>query len=212
MLWILSDCSAKMRGRVRSNKFDTSYSVKQRFFEAQQSFGSAIHYYLCTVIVLQKEGNYRAKRTPCTKGAFCFICQHLISYLAKCGNGPLASYVKSRVAHAQGMLVMFSPSPRVSDPDMHLGTCVTQVPWCMPRSLFSGFPWSRWWGKRSRHFRRMHKPQFHVSGKKPIERSISDLCEFAFNIALFTTSYVSLSDVLLCAIFHFGGAFLLIYD
>ena len=33
----------------------------------------------------------------------------------------------------------FSPPPRVSDPDMHHGTCVTHVPWCMPVSLTSGF-------------------------------------------------------------------------
>ena len=35
------------------------------------------------------------------------------------------------------------PSPQVSDPDMHHGTCVTHVPWCMPGSLTSGFLWSR---------------------------------------------------------------------
>ena len=40
----------------------------------------------------------------------------------------------------------FSPSPRVSDPDMHHGTYVTHVPWCMPGSLTSGFFWSRWRG------------------------------------------------------------------
>ena len=33
----------------------------------------------------------------------------------------------------------FSPPPRVSDPDMHHGTCVTHVPWCMTGSLTSGF-------------------------------------------------------------------------
>ena len=38
-------------------------------------------------------------------------------------NGPLARYVKLRVAHAPGMLGTFSPPPRVSDPDMHHGTC-----------------------------------------------------------------------------------------
>ena len=44
------------------------------------------------------------------------------------------------------------PSPQqFSDPDMHHGTCVTHVQWCMPGSLVSGFFWSRWRGKRSRH-------------------------------------------------------------
>ena len=62
-------------------------------------------------------------------------------------HGPLARYVKLRVAHASGMSGTFSPSPRVGDPDMHHGTCVTHVPWCMPGSLTSGFLWSRRRGK-----------------------------------------------------------------
>ena len=60
------------------------------------------------------------------------------------------------------------PPPRISDPDMHHGTCVTHVPWCMPGSLTRGFYWSWWWGKRSRHSRRMHNPQFYISGKRPV--------------------------------------------
>ena len=82
---------------------------------------------------------------------------------------PLARYVKLRVAHAPGTPGTFPPPPQVSDPDMHHGTCVTHVPWCRPGSLTSGFRWSRWRGKRSRHSRHMHNPQFYVSGKRPIE-------------------------------------------
>ena len=62
----------------------------------------------------------------------------------------------------------FSSPPRVSDPDMYHGTCVTHVPWCMPGSLTNGFPWSRWREKRSRHPRRMRNPQFCVSVKRPM--------------------------------------------
>ena len=80
-------------------------------------------------------------------------------------HGPLTRYAKLRVAHAPGMPGTFSPSPQVSDRDMHHGTCVTHVPWCMPGSLTSGFVWSRWWGKRSRC---MRNPQFYVSGKRPM--------------------------------------------
>ena len=40
------------------------------------------------------------------------------------------------------------------------------VQWCMTGSLTVSFLWSR--GKRSRHPRRMHNPQFYASGKKPI--------------------------------------------
>ena len=45
-------------------------------------------------------------------------------------------------AHSPGMPGTFFPPPRVSDPDMHHGTCVMHVPWCMPGSLTSGFLWS----------------------------------------------------------------------
>ena len=75
-------------------------------------------------------------------------------------HGPLARYEKLRVAHAPGMPGTFSPPPRVSDPDIHHGTCVTHGSWCMPGSLTSAFSWSRWWGNRSRHSRRMRNPPF----------------------------------------------------
>ena len=47
-------------------------------------------------------------------------------------HGPLTRYIYLRIAHAQGMLGIFSPLPQVSDPDMHHGTCVTYVPWYIP--------------------------------------------------------------------------------
>ena len=60
--------------------------------------------------------------------------------------------------------------PRVSDPDMHHGTCVPHVPSCMSGLLAMHVgianPWRR--GKRSRHSRRMQNPQFYVSGKRLI--------------------------------------------
>ena len=96
-------------------------------------------------------------------------------------NGPLARYVKLWVAHAPGMPGTFSPFPLVSDPDMHHGTCVTHVPWCMPGSLISGLLFlSQWRGKRSRHSRRMRIRQLCVSGKRPMRLffspSSSKLC------------------------------------
>ena len=48
-----------------------------------------------------------------------------------------------------------SPPPRVSDSDMHHGTCVTHLPWCMAGSLTGGFHWSLWREKRSRHSQHM---------------------------------------------------------
>ena len=80
--------------------------------------------------------------------------------------GTLARYAKLRVAHAPGIPGTFFPLPRVSDPDMHHGTCVTHVPWCMPGPLTNGFLWSQWRGKCSRHSRRMHNTQFYRSGKR----------------------------------------------
>ena len=55
------------------------------------------------------------------------------------------------------------------DPDMHGGTCVTHVPWCMPGSLTSVFLWSRWGRKLSRHSRHMRNPQFYASGNRPMD-------------------------------------------
>ena len=94
-------------------------------------------------------------------GAVGKYCKHV-------SHRTLARYVKLWVAQAPGMPGTFSPIPRVSDPDMHHGACVTHVPWCIPGSLTSGFLWSRWRRKRSRHSRRMRNPQFFVSGKRPI--------------------------------------------
>ena len=91
------------------------------------------------------------------------IFSHFISH-----HGSLTRYAKLRVAHAAGMPGTFSPPPRVSDPGMHRGTCVTHVPWCMSGSLTSSFLWSRWRGKRSQHSWRMRNPQFCVSGKRPM--------------------------------------------
>ena len=100
--------------------------------------------------------------------------------LAKCyiiWSGFWSTLVSARAKH--GLLTRyvklprtFSPPPRVSYPDMHHGTCVTHVPWCMPGSLTSRFLWSLWRGKRSRHSRRMCNPQFYVSGKRPMSRLV----------------------------------------
>ena len=90
----------------------------------------------------------------------------------------------------------FSPPPRISDPDMHHDTCVTHVPWCMPGSLTSGFLWSRWRWKRSRHSRRMRNPQFYVSGKRP-------MVEVARNIIKFVDATVGTNlDIKSLAVMH----------
>ena len=64
-------------------------------------------------------------------------------------KSPWASYQIRKIAdaHAPGMTGTFSLLPGTSDSDMHHGTCVTHVPWCMPGSLTSVFLWIRWRGK-----------------------------------------------------------------
>ena len=84
-------------------------------------------------------------------------------------HGPLARYVKLRIVHALGMPGTVFPLPRVSDHDMHPGTCVTHVPGCMSGSLTSDFLWNLWRGKRSWHSRLMRNQQFYVFGKRRIE-------------------------------------------
>ena len=104
---------------------------------------------------------------------FIFVLLHFYfrrSDLYQFAHGPLTRYEKLRVAHAPGMPGTFFPLLRISDPNMHHGTCVTHVPWCMPGSLTSGFLWSQWRGKRSQYSRRMRNTQFYVSGKRPMPR------------------------------------------
>ena len=98
----------------------------------------------------------------------CFIRLDFLTYLAYAW----ASYQIRTIAGFAwtGNAGTFSPPPRVSDPDMHYGTCVRHVPWCMPGSLTSGF--CRWRGKRSRHNRRLRNPQFYASGKRPTRKRL----------------------------------------
>ena len=85
-----------------------------------------------------------------------------------CSHGPLAKYVKLLVYPCAANPGMFSPPTQVSDPDMHHGTCVMRVPWCMSGLPTSSFLWNQWREKRSRHSRCMRNPQFCVSGSRPI--------------------------------------------
>ena len=83
-------------------------------------------------------------------------------------HGPLARYVKLRVANAPGMSVAFSPTRGLAIPTYITARAVTHVPWCMLGSLTSCFLWSRWRRKGSQHSWRMCNPLFYVSGKRPM--------------------------------------------
>ena len=76
--------------------------------------------------------------------------------------------MKLWVAHVPEMPGTFSLPQRVSHPDMHHGTFVTHVPWCMPGLLTIGFLWSRWRGKGFRHPRCTRNQQHYLYGKRPM--------------------------------------------
>ena len=114
--------------------------------------------------------------------------------------GQWASYQIRKIAGCACAGNAGIPSTRVSDPDMHHGTCATHVPWCMPGSLNSGVLWSRWRGKRSRHFRRMRNPQFYVSSKRPMACHGNFRCWATTQLASITT--VSVFDIYLYVLFE----------
>ena len=94
------------------------------------------------LLLQESKGNYKIILFVCPSSLHSIrLSIHLFIH------GPLARYVILRVAHAPGMPGTFSPPPRFSDPDMHHGTCMTHVPWCMSGSLTSSFLWSRPRGK-----------------------------------------------------------------
>ena len=86
-------------------------------------------------------------------------------------QGLLTRYVKLWVAHAPGMSGTFSPPPRVSDPDIHHGTCVTHVRWCMPGSPTSGFVEVGDGEKVPGILGACTTRNFYVFGKRPIKRT-----------------------------------------
>ena len=84
-------------------------------------------------------------------------------------NGPLTRYVKLRVAHAPGMPRTFSPPLTSKETarlrSRHASRHVREARVVMHVGI--AYPW--WWGKHSRHSRRMRNPQFYVSGKRPMD-------------------------------------------
>ena len=83
--------------------------------------------------------------------------------------------------------------PRISDPDMNHGACVTHVSWCVPGSLTSRFLWSRWRGKLSRHSRCMCNPQFYVSVKRLMVNSLCLNNVISWSSRLQTSTYSSMA-------------------
>ena len=132
-------------------------SPKTRLFIQQFSKLTSVHYWSFV------SGFHWSSVDSPTKGQKCGNYSNGIT-LSSCGSflyyGPLARYVKLRVAHAPGIPGTFPPPLRVID---H-GTCVTHLPWCMPESPTSGFLWNRWREKLSWHSRRIRSFTYLVRG------------------------------------------------
>ena len=99
----------------------------------------------CIAIANTKHA-FKSLHTPCTSYShgyrmFCNLEKHRPNFSI---TWALVRYGKLRVAHTLEMAGLFYPPPRFSDPDMHQGTCVMHVPWCMPGLLNSGFLRNRW--------------------------------------------------------------------
>ena len=90
---------------------------------------------------------FKSNKPGTYSNIFSFCCGRHIWLVARRPTA-IATWASCQIckiagAHAPGMPGTFSPSPQVSDPDMHHGTCVMHVPWCMPGWLTSGFLWNR---------------------------------------------------------------------
>ena len=112
---------------------------------------------------------------------------HVLIFCYHYLHGPLARYVKFRVAYAGNTGNVFPAS--AGKQSRHASrTCVTHVPWYTPGSLTSGFLWNRWRGKRSRLEKGSRKylthPQIFSDGEN-INKETKYFCR--------NTSWLSLS-------------------
>ena len=121
-----------------------------------------------------------------------------------CPHGPLTRYAKSRVAHNRECRGRFPLHHGLAIP-----TCITARAWCTcrdtPATLISGFLWSRWRGKRSRHSRRMRNPQFCVSGKSPIVDCCCRCCTDKINVSWRLHARLDKRDVKNSILFYGSG-------
>ena len=91
--------------------------------------------------------------------------------IIECTNKTSSSWVSCQVRKIAGCACAGNAGI-ASDPDMHHARDACAL-------IHAGWPTggvlcSRWRGKRSQHSRRMHNPQFYVSGRRPIIISVMD--------------------------------------
>ena len=92
-----------------------------------------------------------------------------LPYRYKTGNGPLARYVKLRVVHAPGMPGTSSPPPTSNEVASWRSRHASRHVRHARAVMHFGIAKRRWWGKCSRHSRRMPNPKIYVSDKRPME-------------------------------------------
>ena len=90
-------------------------------------------------------------------------------------HGPLTRYVKLWEAHVPGMPGTFSPPPTSKETASKRSRHAWWHVRCARAVMDVGIANLRWWGKRSRHSRRMRNPQFYVSGKRPMSPTLKSL-------------------------------------
>ena len=90
-------------------------------------------------------------------------------------HGPLARYVKLRVAHASGMPGTFSLPPASKETACQRSRHASRHVRHARAVMHVGIAKPQWRGKRSRHSRRMRNSQFYVSVKRPMA-DLSTIC------------------------------------
>ena len=103
---------------------------------------------------------------------FCLSCWHILSVFTGCiacdMHGPLARYVKLWVAHVPGMPGTFSPWPTSKETASWRSRLASRRVRDTRAVMHVGIANPRWQGNFSQQSRRMRKPQFYVSGKRPM--------------------------------------------
>ena len=104
----------------------------------------------------------------CVFSCCCLILLLELVYILY-NHGPLARYVKLRVAHVPGMTGTFSPPPTSKEIAIYRSRRASRQA-CDARAIMHvGIDNPRCRGKRPRHSRCMRNQQFCVSGKRPME-------------------------------------------
>ena len=96
------------------------------------------------------------------------LMNHICQAQPQLVHGPFTRYVILWVAHAPEIPGTFSPPPTSKETASYWSQHTSRHLRHARSVMHVGIDNPRWRGKRSRHSRRMHNPQFCVSGKRPM--------------------------------------------